>query len=144
MRVRICAYGLLIGRSHSEYGEVLILSRGAVGILPTATTVVTRESDVANTSQSHDADRIFLLAAVTAAMAAIFMVTIWAPLQLRALAQATEIAPLESRTAGKDDWLRVPFVTAEGAETSLGSGSGLGRGRAADGRSAGSELPPAR
>src|ERR1700751_3654516 len=85
---------------------------------------VTMESDVANISRARSGDHLFLLAAATAALAAIFMVTIWAPLQLHAFTHATEVGQPESSTAGSDAWLRVPFATVDGKTTSLAASSG--------------------
>jgi protein SCO1/2 len=66
---------------------------------------------------------VFLIAALTAAVAAIFMVAVWAPLQVRAFTQATEIAQPETIT-GSASWARIPFVTAEGKTTSLAATNG--------------------
>jgi protein SCO1 len=67
------------------------------------------------TFETHSGDRFFLVAAMMATLAAIFMVTVWAPLQVRAFTQAS--APVA-------DWTRVPFVTADGNTTSLGASNG--------------------
>jgi protein SCO1/2 len=76
-----------------------------------------RESDVANTKtfETRTGDHFFLVAAMMATLAAIFMVTVWAPLQVRAFKQATETVAA---------WTRVPFVTADGNTTSLEASNG--------------------
>jgi len=79
---------------------------------------------VGNISRARSGDRVFLLAALTAATAAIFMVSVWAPLQLRAFAHATESGQPESLPADNEAWLRVPFVTADGGTTSLAASNG--------------------
>jgi protein SCO1/2 len=88
----------------------------------------TGESDVARNFDSLSGDHISLVAAVLAAMAAIFMVAFWAPLQVRAFAQATEsvqpAGPVASETSTSGRWINVPFVTADGNATSLAASNG--------------------
>ncbi len=73
---------------------------------------------------SRDGDGVFLLAAAAAVLAAIFMVTVWAPLQMRAFAQATEAGQLETPSTGTGSWTRLPFMTADGTTTSLAASNG--------------------
>jgi protein SCO1/2 len=75
------------------------------------------------TFETPSGDHIFLLAAITAALAAIFLVTVWAPLQVRAFAQATQGAQPEA-SAVIGGWSHVPFATADGNTTSLEASSG--------------------
>lgn len=75
-------------------------------------------------SQWRSSEHVFLLAAVLAAIAAVFMLTIWTPLQLQAFANATEVTRIESSAASNDAWSRVPFVTADGNMTSLAASNG--------------------
>jgi len=78
---------------------------------------------VAKTFARPEGDHVFLLAAVMAALAAIFMVTIWAPLQVRAFTDATQAARPEV-TARASNWAHVPFVTADDRTTSLSASNG--------------------
>jgi protein SCO1/2 len=70
--------------------------------------------NVAQTFETRSGDHFFLLAAMVAAVAAVFMVTVWGPLQARAFTEATEHAV----------WTRVPFVTADGKATSIEASNG--------------------
>lgn len=47
---------------------------------------------MAKSLEAQGGDRVFLLAAVTAALAAFFMVAVWAPLQVRAFTTAVNEA----------------------------------------------------
>ncbi len=76
---------------------------------------------MAKSLEAHSGDRIFLLAAVVAACAAIFMVAIWAPLQVQAFRNAAGAESTVSSPAAADigAWARVPFATVDGDTTSL-------------------------
>jgi cytochrome oxidase Cu insertion factor (SCO1/SenC/PrrC family) len=87
------------------------------------------ESNVAKIFEARNGDHFFLLAAMAAAVAAVFMVTIWGPLQVRAFDDATASAQTEAVTrmqsaAGRAEWARVPFVTADGKATSIEASNG--------------------
>lgn len=58
---------------------------------------------------AENGDQVFLLAAVAAVAAAVFLVTVWAPLQVRAFTAA----------AGPMQWATTPFTTADGTSSSL-------------------------
>jgi protein SCO1/2 len=74
-------------------------------------------------------DYFLLLAAIAAALAAIFLVTVWGPLQVRAfdnaIASLQTQAPAQMKaTTGPVGWTRVPFVTADGDTTSIEASNG--------------------
>jgi len=48
-----------------------------------------REFDMSSAFETRSGDHFFLLAAITAVVAAVFMVTVWAPLQVRAFDAAS-------------------------------------------------------
>ncbi len=75
------------------------------------------------TFDTRSGDHLFLLAAAIAVLAAIFMIAVWGPLQARALTSATE-EQARAGTAATDSWTRVPFVTIDGATTSLAASNG--------------------
>jgi hypothetical protein len=50
------------------------------------------ELNVAKSLEAQGGDRVFLLAAATAVLAALFMVAVWAPLQVRAFTTAVNEA----------------------------------------------------
>jgi protein SCO1 len=81
---------------------------------------------VAQNFETHRGDYFFLLASVTAAIAAVFMVTVWAPLQMRAFTDATESMPVQA-TAESAGWTRVPLTTSDGIPTSLAASNGAVR-----------------
>jgi protein SCO1 len=81
---------------------------------------------VAQHSKTHSGDYFFLLASVTAAIAAVFMVTVWAPLQMRAFTDATESMPAQT-TVESAGWTRVPLMTSDGTTTSLAASNGVVR-----------------
>jgi len=87
-------------------------------MLATGELIVTR--NVVRAFDSQSGDHFFLLAAVIAAIAAVFMVTVWGPLQVRVFERATE----SSEPANLGDWKRVPFVTADGNTTSVAASNG--------------------
>ncbi len=78
---------------------------------------------MAKSFQTQSGDRIFLLAAAMAAIAAVFMVAVWAPLQVRAFQDAAR-AESTSAQAGAAAWSRVPFATDGGGTASLQQSNG--------------------
>lgn len=78
---------------------------------------------MAKNFETQSGDYFFLLAAVTAAIAAVFMVTVWAPIQMRAFTDATESMPAQA-AAGSTGWTHVPFTTSDGNTTSLAASNG--------------------
>jgi protein SCO1/2 len=78
-------------------------------------------------------DRILLVAFLTAVTAAIFMVGVWGPLQVRAFDELTQAAWADtsaslatSSTTPVDDarWEHIPLVTAEGDSTDVAASTG--------------------
>lgn len=55
--------------------------------------------------------------------AALFMVAVWAPLQVRSLDDTLRPAPAQN-AAEHVDWLSVPFATPDGATTSIAASNG--------------------
>jgi protein SCO1 len=69
-------------------------------------------------------DRLSLpFASLAAAASALFMLIVWAPLQVRSLDEALNPAQ-EQKTAGHANWLYAPFATADGTTTSIAASNG--------------------
>jgi cytochrome oxidase Cu insertion factor (SCO1/SenC/PrrC family) len=78
---------------------------------------------MAKTLEARSGEHFFLLAAIVAAIAAIFMVTVWAPLQLRAFTDAVA-APKTQAPSEPGKWTHVAFMTADGQMTNIADSNG--------------------
>src|SRR3569833_3707861 len=63
------------------------------------------------------------LASVLAVAAAVFMITVWAPIQQRSLSAATRIDPTAT-IASRPAWLDTSFTTTDGLVSSLSASNG--------------------
>src|SRR5579883_1584180 len=71
-------------------------------------------------------ERFFLLAAITAAVAAVFIVAIWAPLQAHAFVEAVGTSSGETINE-RPDWMHAAFTALDGKATNIAESNGTVR-----------------
>jgi cytochrome oxidase Cu insertion factor (SCO1/SenC/PrrC family) len=86
--------------------------------LPPVATASVREWKVTKSFETRNGDHFFLLAAIAAATAAVFMVMVWAPMQVRAFDAVWKVP------AGRPSWTGVSFVTTDGKTADVETYSG--------------------